>query len=131
MFQICEYCNKYFRIFSLYEKHIWNVHSRSPQQEALMKSTSTKKKKKVKVKVIKPKIVIEKPKQKVGCDECGKVFMSSSYIELHKKQVHSKQKDYGCSDCNIKFSRQWSLTCHIRLHTGELPHTCEYWDTKV
>ena len=90
MFQICEYCKKYFRIFSLYEKHIWNFHSRSPQQEALMKSTSTKKKKKVKVKVIKPKIVIEKPKQKVGCDECGKVFMSSSYIELHKKQVHSK-----------------------------------------
>ena len=30
----------------------------------------------------------------------------------------------------MKFSRKWSLTCHIRLHTGKLPHTCAYCDTK-
>ena len=30
----------------------------------------------------------------------------------------------------MKFSRKWSLTCHIILHTGKLPHTCAYCDTK-
>ena len=125
----CEYCKKYFRIFSLYENHVWSFHSRSPQQEVMMKSSSNRKNK-VQVKNIQPKIIIDKHKQKIGCEDCGKLFSSISYIEKHKKEVHSKQKDYNCSECKMSFSRKWSLSCHIRIHKGELPYKCKYCNLK-
>uniref|UniRef100_A0A6G1SHB3 Zinc finger protein 28 n=1 Tax=Aceria tosichella TaxID=561515 RepID=A0A6G1SHB3_9ACAR len=86
-----------------------------------------------------------------ACDQCDKIFFSSSELTLHKQRhssekvhtclvckkgfsakgnlrihmrTHAKEKLYKCDICDNSFSHPYSLVSHRRIHTNEFPFTC-------
>ncbi|XP_074644864.1 uncharacterized protein LOC141901490 [Tubulanus polymorphus] len=58
------------------------------------------------------------------CDECNKVFTSSSALKGHKT-LHNR-KITECPVCHKLFTRNWLLQGHLRIHTGERPFPCTF-----
>lgn len=60
--------------------------------------------------------------QEQGCD---KVYKSKENLTLHVKNIHLKEKPYGCKYCSALFSHRNGKTYHERkFHTKYLPHKC-------
>lgn len=58
---------------------------------------------------------------------CGKVYKSKENLTLHFKNIHLKEKPYGCKYCSALFSHRNGKTYHERkFHTKYLPHKCIY-----
>ncbi|KAK7475342.1 hypothetical protein BaRGS_00033418 [Batillaria attramentaria] len=58
------------------------------------------------------------------CTVCGFAFMSSRYLQKHRK-IHSGFKKYVCDVCGKKFYEAGNLRVHMRVHTGEKPCICQ------
>jgi len=56
------------------------------------------------------------------CDICGKMFVSISRLNAHKK-THA-DKSFLCEFCNRKFVRSQVLRSHLMTHTGDRPYVC-------
>ncbi|XP_063545308.1 zinc finger protein 626-like [Cydia strobilella] len=63
------------------------------------------------------------------CDECNKVFRSSTGLRYHIKHVHQKDtllRNKICDHCGRGFTSTTILRNHIRTHTGERPFACAH-----
>ena len=110
----CEYCKHRFRVFSKYKDHVKNQHSKTPSsKEEKLSSPHTQ-----------APIVLAKVERKIGCSECGRLSLCMASLEKHKKEVHLRNKSFQCSECPSKFSREWSLSSHLKIHKGEKPYAC-------
>ena len=59
------------------------------------------------------------------CDECDRIFKSSSHLTYHKRTAHGGEKPYKCRFCEKAFAQSVKLKRHERTHTGERPFQCQ------
>ena len=57
------------------------------------------------------------------CSLCDMKFSRGDQLKTHL-QVHTGEKPFTCSLCGKKFSRRSTLKTHKRVHTGEKSYTC-------
>ncbi|XP_069364298.1 zinc finger protein 846-like isoform X2 [Maniola hyperantus] len=60
---------------------------------------------------------------KVMCDQCGKVFLSPSFLRQHM-QVHTGVKLYKCEICHKGFTTALSRRLHVNGHTAKASFPC-------
>ncbi|XP_077532205.1 uncharacterized protein LOC144144571 [Haemaphysalis longicornis] len=92
------------------------------------------------------------------CDECPKAFVSSANLQVHKRvhsgekpcachlcpmsfldagtlrnhvlATHGTERPHVCEYCGKSFALRASLTCHVRMHTGDTPYVCHLCPSK-
>ncbi|XP_003737176.1 zinc finger protein 878 [Galendromus occidentalis] len=65
--------------------------------------------------------------QVYGCDVCNKQFDLEATLMAHRIVFHNDpgKEFYRCPVCNKAF-KPHHLSYHLRLHSGERPHKCQY-----
>ncbi|CAL4060914.1 unnamed protein product, partial [Meganyctiphanes norvegica] len=63
--------------------------------------------------------------QKTYCDLCDRWFVDQKGLKFHKLAVHLQVKLYECPHCPYRCSRKFSLSLHMRQHSGERSYKCE------
>ncbi|XP_037119900.1 zinc finger protein 260-like isoform X1 [Syngnathus acus] len=58
-----------------------------------------------------------------GCDECGKKFIMSQHLLVHKR-IHNDERPYACRVCGKTFRQAGNLAAHAKIHTGEKAFVC-------
>lgn len=69
--------------------------------------------------------VVEKPKETLICEVCGRVSSSRKTQKAHML-VHSSEKNHVCPECGMRFVRLEGMKRHLRKHTGEKPYVCKH-----
>ncbi|CAG4958659.1 unnamed protein product [Colias eurytheme] len=60
----------------------------------------------------------------INCPVCGKNFAILSKMRVHLKEVHLREKNFGCSMCDQKFFSRTHVQRHMVKHSGERIHEC-------
>lgn len=67
-----------------------------------------------------------KPKGKVTCTVCHKLFASKANLRVHQLCHQDNSRPHECQFCGKRFTQRSTLRTHIRSHTGERPYACTY-----
>ncbi|XP_034054397.1 zinc finger and SCAN domain-containing protein 5B-like [Gymnodraco acuticeps] len=62
-------------------------------------------------------------KKQFGCSVCTKSFARKRSIYRHMR-IHTGEKPHSCSVCEKAFSQYIDLKRHMTIHTGEKPFSC-------
>ncbi|MFH4982568.1 hypothetical protein AB6A40_009277 [Gnathostoma spinigerum] len=59
-----------------------------------------------------------------SCRFCPKVFEERQQLNVHYTLTHRDKPQYECEECHTIFAVKRELSTHMRIHSGEQPHTC-------
>lgn len=120
----CEYCGKSYAIKYTFEQHV-RTHTegrpKCPECGATFASAFSLFRHRAKSHNIEHNYTTH------TCDQCDKVFFSSSELALHK-QRHSSEKIHTCAECKKAFSAKGNLRIHMRTHAKEKLYKCDICD---
>lgn len=68
------------------------------------------------------------PSQMVKCTLCSLLLPTVSALQYHRRSVHQKGKRFPCDDCGKVFLSKSTLEVHCRMHNDERPFNCKYCD---
>ncbi|EDS40385.1 zinc finger protein 124 [Culex quinquefasciatus] len=60
------------------------------------------------------------------CETCGSQFGKSDTLTRHVERVHTSERRYSCTVCEMKFKCPGRLKRHGLTHTGEKPYKCPF-----
>ena len=135
---VCPHCDRQFCDPSTRKKHVDLEHNKSPYSCAICNKTFH-----VKQSMEYHNIHHHSSQnQSEMCVLCDATFTSTVSLKNHVKYVHSDERKYTCSYCNVKFKQKKNLKAHKLLIHGvdkvkesyEQPyekenHQCEYCDS--
>jgi stress-induced morphogen len=65
------------------------------------------------------------------CKHCNEVFLKISDLRSHENSEKiTPSTEFYCSTCDYTSKHSFSLTKHVRTHTGERPFTCDICEKK-
>ncbi|XP_035511506.1 zinc finger protein 501-like [Morone saxatilis] len=64
-----------------------------------------------------------------SCSICGSKYSRKYSLTAHMR-LHSEGKRFSCSVCKKTFQQSGNLVEHMRVHTGEKPFSCPFCDRR-
>ncbi|XP_071083025.1 zinc finger protein ZFP2-like [Haliotis cracherodii] len=68
---------------------------------------------------------IHKKERPHKCDKCGKCFLHSGNLVIHKPKCGGADEDLKCKECGEVFLSRDDLEDHDETHSKNKPHQCE------
>ena len=90
---VCEECGMEFRKCKIYLAHKQNKHPAWTCEEC-------REKKKTKASLTNH--TEANHKERIPCDQCGKMYGTKDCLKIHLKQEHGDHEDFQCTECEYK-----------------------------
>lgn len=118
----CTACDKVFPSNAMRTNHILRYHKEAktfkcPQCSDVFKTYLDRNKHR--------RIVHNVTSLEYRCPMCPKVFSLSGKRTYHIKQVHIRERNHACNQCEWKFFSKAELQEHMIKHNGERIHQCD------
>lgn len=67
-------------------------------------------------------------KRKFPCTVCGKAFLFKNHQVRHERNLHGKSinETFSCTECDRKFTQDFELKAHARIHASVITFDCEF-----
>ncbi|XP_023018639.1 uncharacterized protein isoform X2 [Leptinotarsa decemlineata] len=155
-FYECDICKKQFKLKRSLKSHITRIHKKQSDDESNEDSKIDKmllyvqdlKSEKMDTKedstedfidrdenyssedevkpMLETKKKVNKRKNPLTCEYCGKVFHRRQHYSAHIRAKHTFEKPYQCDMCDAKYTNSHGLLVHKRNHNNEKPFICSY-----
>uniref|UniRef100_A0A0K8SB90 C2H2-type domain-containing protein n=2 Tax=Lygus hesperus TaxID=30085 RepID=A0A0K8SB90_LYGHE len=115
----CSFCNKTFQLKHKLSRHIRSHTGIKGDFECLKCRRSF-----ICKEALRKHEVSKHTSEATKCKLCKKVFDNNEERSKHKCSRKNRKKEQVCEICGKRFSRNWNLTVHQRIHKGQRPYEC-------